>query len=120
MKNKTLTYKEERILAFMEGNRRARLIVDRRILIRAMKIHGEEQGYTPSKETIRKINREIEHSLLQTLMFIVLGNKLTVEYVDKNFDRLFLLPNDTGADEHERTIDELPLKSETQGVPYEK
>jgi len=112
MKNKSsLSLKEKRILDSMSVSRSARVKCDREVLVRAMKLEGEEQRYTPSEETIQKINREIEHHLMQTLFFIIIQNKLTVEYVDKNYDRLFLIPNDKGEPKHKRTLDETPLKS---------
>jgi len=95
MKNREyLSVKEQHTFSYMSAKRLGRLESSREIFLRVLNRKGREQGVTVSKETTQKINREIEDPLLNTLIFNLLDDKLTVEYIDKNYDRLFLMPND--------------------------
>jgi hypothetical protein len=95
----------------MDGVRSGGIISMRGMCQRAMKYGGEEQGYVPSKETLKKIKRETDEHLLETLFWHIIRNKLTVKFVDENYDKLFLEPENTRKERFERTFDEVPLKN---------
>ena len=111
-KNKSILSKEEKHkLNFMAAERIVEIVEIRRFFIKTMKVKSKEQGYTISKEIIQKINREVEIPLMGTLMNYLFRDKLTVKYVDTNYDRLFFMPNDAGKPPDERKFDEIPLKT---------
>ena len=113
MKNKIeLSKKEKHELNYLAGNRIASIVHMRRFLMKIIKIKADEQGYIISKEIIQKINREIEMPFIGTLCNYIFTGKLTIKYVDENYDRLFFMPNDTRKSADERVFDEIPLKTE--------
>jgi len=115
MKNKQpLTAQEKRTLTLITGRRENKIEMVRETFLNVVHIKSKEQKFTPPKEFIRKINREIERPLLGLLLCDLMKDNLTLKYVVDNYDRMFLL-SDSKKDkkcEFDRTLDEtlLPIK----------
>jgi len=93
-KNKhTLSYEENYLLGYMEGQRIGAIKTSREILIRCLYLKGKEQGIVPAKSLLLKIDRETDHQFLNELIMNVLNGKLPVRELEIYYDRYFLIPD---------------------------
>lgn len=112
-KNKrALGYFDQQKLDYMDGNRVGKISSTRQILINVLVYQGKESGknYKPSKVLLKKINRDIDHNLMHKLIFVLLKDKMPIDFLEENYDKLFLLPNYSGDESAEGRFDPLPLQ----------
>ena len=111
--NRKLTKDEEYTLGFMEGARIGRILQFRDILIKAI-THTErkrDKNYKPSKELLKKINREVDFPLMCKLINVIMNGKMSASYLEAHYDRLFLCPGDLGKLPPDREFDSIPLQN---------
>ena len=72
-----------------KGYRMGALKATREILIRVLKGEGKEQNYKVGKELLRKIQYETDGGYLEKLIFVAFDKNLGVEYVEKNYEKIF-------------------------------
>ena len=112
-KNKrVLDYADQHKLDFMDGNRVGKIITVRQVLTNVLVYKGEENGknYKPSKKLLKKINCDVDYDFMYELMFALMKDKMPVDFLEENYDRLFLLPDYLGDKSARRKFDPLPLK----------
>ena len=68
------------------------------VLTNVLVYKGEENGknYKPSKKLLKKINRDVDYDFMYELMFALMKDKMPVDFLEENYDRLFLLPDYLG------------------------
>ena len=114
MKSKRkLTQEERYVLGYMGGYRIGRIQAKREMLIRSLHIKGKEQGCTPSKATICKINREIDMPWMDKVFYAILADQLSLEAFELYYDRLFLATDGPVNPDRERKFDKRPLQGTT-------
>jgi len=112
MKNKRpLTLNEKHTLLKMEGKRTGSITAVKRICFNIIRRKAKEQNFSLSKLTLQKIKRETEVEFLYTLIFKMIDNKITAEYIETNYDKLFLLPVHIRNPDIDREFDPMPLKT---------
>jgi len=72
-----------------KGYREGSLQATREILIDVLTGEGKEQNYKVGKELLRKIQYETDRGYLRKLTFMALDKNLSVEYVEKNYEKIF-------------------------------
>jgi len=114
-KNKrVLSYEEQQMLDYMDGHRIGGVTIMRRALTRFLIRQGRESEikYKPSKALLKKISREIDKALMLELVLLISKNKVPVDFLEDNYDRLFLIPDYSGDETIERKFDPIPLQDE--------
>ena len=111
--NRKLTQEEQYVLGYMEGYRIGQIRAMRKMFIRSLRIKGEEQGRTPGKTTICKINREIDMPWMEKAMIAVLTDQLSLEAFELYYDRLFLATDDSENQTKLKKFDRRPLEGTT-------
>jgi hypothetical protein len=74
---------------------------------------GKEQGHAPCRETLHKINREMDIPWLDEVIFTVCDDQLSVEDFELYYDRLFLVADESKSSAWQRDFDKLPLQGIT-------
>ena len=119
-KNKrVLSYEEQQKLDYMNGHQIGSVTSMRQILSRALILQGKESEikYKPSKALLKKISRETDKALMLELLLLICKNKISVAFLEDNYDRLFMMPNYSGDKTIKRKFDPIPLQGEE--IPYE-
>ena len=112
-KNKrVLSYEEQQKLDYMDGHRVGGVTILRRALSRTLMRQGRKSGieYKPSKALLKKINREIDETLMLELVLLISKGNVPVDFLEDNYDRLFMLPDYSGDEKTERKFDPIPLQ----------
>ena len=96
----------------MDGDRIGKIITVRQVLTNVLVYKGEESGknYKPSKKLLKKINRDVDYDFMYELMFALMKDKMPVDFLEDNYDRLFMIPDYSGDEKAERKFDPIPLQ----------
>ena len=112
-KNKrVLSYEEQQMLDYMNGHRIGGITIMRRALSRTLIRQGRESEikYKPSKALLKKISRETDEALMLELVLLISKSKVPVDFLEENYDRLFMMPDYSGDETIERKFDPIPLQ----------
>jgi hypothetical protein len=107
--NRKLTWEERYALNYMKGFRIGSIVEARKILVRILHMKGKEQGHAPCRETLHKINREIDIPWLDEVIITVCDDRLSVEDFELYYDRLFLVADKSKSSIWQGDFDKLPL-----------
>lgn len=110
--NYMLNYTDQQKLGYMDGYRIGQITVIRRALSRTLIRQGKERGkkYKPSKALLKKISREIDEVLMLQIILLMHNENVPVDFLEDNYDRLFMIPDYTGDETAERKFDPIPLQ----------
>jgi hypothetical protein len=97
----------------MKGVRIGSISQTRKILVRILHMKGKEQGHAPRRETLHKINREMDIPWLDEVIITVCNDRLSVEDFELYYDRLFLVADESKSSAWHRDFDKLPLQGIT-------
>ena len=84
-----LTDEEKYTREYMDGYRIGRINTSRKYLIRVLHLVGKIQGVSPSKEIIRKINREVDCGFLDKLFYVAIDCETSIKDFENKYDKTF-------------------------------